>query len=54
MTESRVNSKEAHTEMKKALSNEPTLREKLIGGDCGVSCLVVWFLIVVVMFAVDV
>ena len=53
VVDSRVNSKATLKEMKKALKNEGTLKEKLASGDCSIVCLAVWFGIVALMFYFD-
>lgn len=42
------------SELKKALKNEGTIRERLCACDFGVMCLSVWFIIAVVFFMIDV
>lgn len=50
VVESKVNSKGTLKEMKKALKNEGTLKEKLASGDCSIMCLAIWFAVVALMF----
>ena len=51
--ESKANTKSAKKETKKALMNEKSLKDKFAGGDCGVTCMVMWLIVVVIMFFVD-
>jgi len=53
MTQAKLTTRAANKELKTATKNEKTVREKIKGGDWGMMCLVVWFLVVVLMFAVD-
>ena len=53
MVDSKSNSKATLKDMKKALKNEGTLKDKLANGDCSIMCLAIWFMIVVLMFYFD-
>ena len=53
VVDSRANSKGTLKEMKKALKNEGTLRDKVASGDCSIMCLAIWFCVVVLMFYFD-
>ena len=52
------NTKETHKEMKKALVNEKSFKDRLrrgLGarGDWSLTCLVMWFFLVALMFIID-
>ena len=51
--DSKHNTKGTLREMKKALKNEGTLKDKLASGDCSVMCLALWFGVVALMFYFD-
>ena len=53
MIDSKSNSKATLKDMKKALKNEGTFKDKLASGDCSIMCLAIWFMIVALMFYFD-
>lgn len=53
VVDSKSNSKGTLKDMKKALKNEGSLKEKLAAGDCSIMCLAIWFAVVVLMFYFD-
>ena len=53
VVDSKVNTKNTLKDMKKALKNEGTLKDKLAGGDISVMCLAIWASIVVLMIYFD-
>ena len=53
VVDSKMNSKATLKDMKRALKNEGTFKEKLASGDCSLVCLAIWFGIVAVMFYFD-
>ena len=54
VAESGANTVAAKKEMQRALNNEKTLNDKMKQGDFSLTCLIIWFFIVVVMFFLDV
>ena len=53
VVDSKVNTKNTLKDMKKALKNEGTLKDKLARGDISVMCLAIWASIVVLMIYFD-
>lgn len=49
----KVNTKKAVEELKSALRNEKSVRDRLCGCDFGIMCLSVWFIVAVVFFMLD-
>ena len=54
VVDSKSNSKATLKDMKRALKNEGSLKEKLAQGDCSLVCLAIWFAIVLIMLYCDV
>jgi len=53
VSDSKMNSNGTLKDMKKALRNEGSLKEKLASGDCSLMCLAIWFGVVALMFYFD-
>ena len=53
VVDSKANSKATLKDMKRALKNEGTMKDKMAQGDCSMMCLAIWFGIVAVMFYFD-
>lgn len=53
VAEAQFNTKEAHKELKTALSREKTLKERVQEGDASISCLIIVFGFVMLMIIVD-
>ena len=53
VSDSKINSKGTLKDMKKALKNEGSLKDKLQNGDCSLMCLAIWFGVVALLFYFD-
>lgn len=49
----RQNTKKAVTELKKTLTGEKNIRDRLCGCDFGIMCLSMWFIVALVFFFLD-
>ena len=49
----KLNTKKTVTELKKALTGEKTIRDRLCGCDFGIMCLSIWFIVAFVFFFLD-
>lgn len=52
-TVSKGNTKRTVDELRKALKNEKTIKERLCGCDFGIMCLSLWFIIAIIFFSID-